>query len=92
MRRGTTHTPKLAPLAANSRSIRRRRLCINKAILLAHGLPIAYERRNSVYPACTSVGRIRCFWRFFSFHRINNLSVFSVALSSIPTAPTNQLF
>ncbi len=28
------------------------------------GLPIAYDRSNSVYPACTSLGRIRCFWRF----------------------------
>jgi hypothetical protein len=31
------------------------------------------------------------FLAFFSFNRINNLSVFSFALSSIPTAPTNHL-
>jgi hypothetical protein len=31
------------------------------------------------------------FLAFFSFNRISNLRVFSVAFSSIPTAPTNLL-
>jgi hypothetical protein len=30
------------------------------------------------------------FLTFFSFNRINNLRVFSVAFSPIPTAPTNK--
>ncbi len=32
------------------------------------------------------------FLAFFSFNRINNLRVFSVAFSPIPTAPTNISF
>jgi hypothetical protein len=45
------------------------------------------RRVRSVYLAWANP----VFLAFFSFNRINNLRVFSVAFSSIPTAPTNQL-
>ena len=46
---------------------------------------------------CSRVPRVYLGWAnpvflaFFAFNRINNLRIFSVALSSIPTAPTNHL-
>jgi hypothetical protein len=54
----------LEPRLDFSLYINRRRLCINKAILFAHGLPIADERSNSVYLRCTSLGVFVVFLRF----------------------------
>ena len=47
---------------------------------------------------CSRVPRVYLGWAnpvflaFFAFNRINNLRIFSVALSPIPTAPTSFLF
>jgi len=45
------------------------------------------RRVPAVYLGWVNMG----FLAFLAFNRINNLRIFSVAFSSIPTAPTNHL-
>jgi hypothetical protein len=43
-------------------------------------------------PAVYLTSAYSLFLAFFTFNRINNLRVFNVAFSSIPTAPTNSYY
>ena len=47
-----------------------------------------YASRNSVYPPCTSLGRIRCFWRFSLFSRMSKLRGIKAGPNCDPSAGT----